>query len=176
MAFAALMAFWLAMSGSFKPLQISLGVISVIIVLFLNHKLQRHRFYEDEVSDWKQLRLGYTIHYLLWLTGQIILSGIQVAAVIIRRDMPIETYVVKFNTHFENAHQRLILGNSITLTPGTLTLDIRGDEFTVHALTYQSLSGILDHSMPNRVSGLFSKKSGNVISDVRIINTPDELS
>jgi len=175
LAFVALMAFWLAMSGKFDLQYIGFGVLSVLVVLAVNHGLRRHQFYPDEIADWNRLRLGFAAYYLVWLTWQIIISGIQVASIIVRRSLPISTYVVKFKTNLASANERMILGNSITLTPGTLTLDITEDEFTVHALTFESLSSLLDDSMPSRVARLFSRGKKAVIHDIRFIASPDEL-
>lgn len=171
--FVVLFAFWLVMSGSFTPLHIALGAISVLCVQLINYRLDHHRFFDDERENWRQFRFGYGVAYLIWLVGQIISSGLHVAWVILHRRMPVETFMVKFKADLPSAQERLILGNSITLTPGTLTLEIEGDEFTVHALTRKSLQGIISDEMPRRVAALFQRSPGSVIHDIQYLKAED---
>lgn len=168
--FLVLFAFWLVMSGSFTPLHLALGVLSVICVQIINYRLDHHNFFPDERQSWKGFRLGYALGYLGWLIAQIFYSAIHVARVIIHRKMPMETFLVKFKVNLTSAQERFILGNSITLTPGTLTVEIENDEFTVHALTSQSLAGIINDDMPRRVARLFQPEPGPVIHDLRYLN------
>lgn len=175
LSFSALMIFWLVMSGMFKPMQISQGVVSVIIVIAINHRLKRHKFFDDEMDDLSQLRFIYTPFYLLWLLSEIVKAGLHVANVIINPKKSIETYVITFKVDLPSAHAKMILGNSITLTPGTLTIDIRGDEYTVHALTPKSYEGITSDTMPRKVLKLFQKEERPVVSDIKIISKTDNL-
>ncbi|MCB1165947.1 MAG: Na+/H+ antiporter subunit E [Leptospiraceae bacterium] len=176
LSFASLFGFWLIMSGYFDWFHMSLGVLSVLIVLIMNHSLKQHSFYADEKDDLRHLRYGYFLYYLLWLSWQIIASGFHVAGIILRKSLPISTYIVRFKADLPSAHARMILGNSITLTPGTLTIDIQGNEFTVHALTPQSISTVVDDNMPSRVARLFTKERKSVVYDVRFYSSPEELS
>jgi multicomponent Na+:H+ antiporter subunit E len=61
---------------------------------------------------------------------------------------------------------RVVLGNSITLTPGTLTVDIDGDEYLVHALTEGAARDLLQDRMQTRVAGLFIDTPDDTITDV----------
>ena len=176
LTFCSLMGFWLIMSGHYDPIHIGMGVLSVILVLYVNHGLRRYSFYSDEKDDLSNLRYGYLIYYLGWLAWQIIASGFHVAGVILKKSLPISTYIVKFRADLPSAHARMILGNSITLTPGTLTIDITGNEFTIHALTPQSLSSVVNDDMPSRVARLFSREKKSIVYDVRFYTSPEELS
>jgi multicomponent Na+:H+ antiporter subunit E len=169
------MTFWLIMSGIYQPMQIGQGVVSVVIVIAINHKLKQHKFYEDEMDDLSQLRFHYTPFYLIWLITEMIKAGLHVANVIINPNRSIETYILKFRVDLPSAHAKMILGNSITLTPGTLTIDISGDHFTVHALTPKSFEGITSDEMPKKVLKLFSTEDRPVISDVRILSKSDQI-
>lgn len=167
------MTFWVIMSGFFDWFHITLGVISVSIVMAVNYRLKQTRFFDDEMDDLKELRIHYALYYIFWLIIQIVISGIHVASVIIRPKMPINTHIIKFRVDLPSAHARMILGNSITLTPGTLTIEIRDDQFTVHALTPKSFEGIVDESIPSRVLKLFTKEEHKVIHDLKIINVAE---
>jgi multicomponent Na+:H+ antiporter subunit E len=64
----------------------------------------------------------------------------------------------------------MILGNSITLTPGTVTVSIEGDIFVVHGLDDNSFEGILNDEMPQQVLKLFQTEMHPVISDIKYLS------
>lgn len=173
-SFIAFMGFWLAMSGFFDIIHISIGVVCVVAVIAFNHRLKSHIFYEDELRELNKFHFFRTAWYAVWLLVQIIKSGLHVSSVLLLSSRPVEPAIVKFRVDLPSAHARMILGNSITLTPGTLTVDIIGNEFIVHALTPASYSGIQDDSMPRHVLRLFENESRQVVSDFRVYNTPDK--
>lgn len=172
-SFALLMSFWLVMSGFFEPLQIGMGVVCVLIVMLVDAKLKNLHYEADDHDVLPQIRFGYGLYYIGWLVWQIVISGIHVAGVILSRRQVNQTAIVKFNVDLPSVQARVILGNSITLTPGTLTLDIQGDEFTVHALFPESYAGIVDDSMPQHVLKLFTADVRPVIRNVRITHQED---
>ena len=172
--FIGLMVFWVVMSGYLDAVHIGMGVVSAVLIIAFNHRLKRERFFQSELEDLHQLRIFKVFLYIFWLAYQIIISGFRVAFVILDPRMPIETYVLKFKTRLPHAQAKMILGNSITLTPGTLTIDIQEDEFTVHSLTPESCGDILNDNMPRHVLELFSDgKPGDVVQDMRIISSVD---
>jgi len=175
LSFLSLMAFWLIMSGFFDILHISYGIVSVAVVLAVNFKLKTHRFFEDEMDDLLHLRFGNVIVYIPWILLQILKSGFHVAFIILRPSTPVQPALLKFRVDLPSAHAKMSLGNSITLTPGTLTIDIKGNEFTVHALSEASYAGIVNDAMPRKVRGLFLKDSKPVISNVEIITEQKSL-
>lgn len=170
MTFISLMAFWIAMSGFLDAVHLAMGVVSVVGVMLLNHQLKKQRFFEDDMEDLSELRFGRAFFYFFWLIYQILIAGFHVLFVIIRPSMPIKPTLVTFKVDLPSSHAKVILGNSITLTPGTLTVDIEGDTFTVHALDHNSYTGIEDDSMPRQVLSLFSKEDRQVVSDFKILN------
>ncbi len=175
LSFIALMGFWLIMSGIYQPMQIAQGVISVAIVMAVNHKLKLHKFFDDEMDDLRLLRFYYVPVYVIWLLKEIILAGLHVATVIIFPGRQVETYILKFKVDLPSAHARMILGNSITLTPGTLTIDITEDEYIVHALTPKSFEAITSDIMPRKVLKLFSTEEIPVIYDIQILNKSEQI-
>jgi multicomponent Na+:H+ antiporter subunit E len=169
MSFISLMIFWVVMSGFIDVIHLSMGVVTVVGVLVFNSKLKNHQFFEDDMSDLSELRFGMAFYYFFWMIWQIIIAGFHVLWVITSPKMPIQTTVLTFRANLPSAHAKMILGNSITLTPGTLTMDIEGDLFTVHALTAKSYEGIINDEMPKMVLKLFSKEDRPVVSDINII-------
>lgn len=170
------MIFWVIMSGFFDAIHLSMGVVSVVFVMVINHKLKVKQFFDDDVDVLDKLRFGRAIYYVFWLLWQIIISGFQVAAVILKPNMPVETSILKFKVDLPGAHAKMILGNSITLTPGTLTIDISDNKFTVHSLTPASMQGIISDEMPRQVLQLFEKTARPVVYDVEIVTDNKKLS
>ncbi|MFO7848048.1 MAG: Na+/H+ antiporter subunit E [Balneolaceae bacterium] len=172
MSFISLMAFWVAMSGFLDLVHLAMGVVTVVGVMTLNYKLKQHHFFEDDMDDLSELRFGRAFFYFFWMIYQILVAGFHVLMVIIRPAMPIKPTLVTFKVDLPSAHAKMILGNSITLTPGTLTVDIEDDLFTVHALDSNSYAGIADDTMPRQVLSLFSKENRPVVRDFKIL-TPE---
>jgi len=169
MSFISLMTFWIIMSGFFDFIHLGLGVLSVTGVMYVNYKLKTHRFFEDDMDDLSELRFIRAAYYIGWLVIQIIIAGFHVAKIIIRPKMPIHTTMLTFRVNLPSAHARMILGNSITLTPGTLTIDITGDRFIVHAIDEKSFHSISSDKMPREVLKLFEKEERQVVEDLQII-------
>lgn len=162
------------MSGFFDLVHTLMGVFSVGIVLAINYKLKSHKFFEDERDALQHFRYGRFLLYIPWLVYQIIISAIQVARIILTPSLPIETTMIRFKANLPGAHAKMILGNSITLTPGTLTVEIDGDEFLVHAIAPGAYKGIVDDTMPQQVLRLFQKEVHPVVSDVTVITDQEQ--
>lgn len=164
------------MSGFLDAIHIGMGVVTVIGVLYVNYQLKSHTFFDDDMNDLRDLRFGRAIYYIGWIIVQIVISGFHVMSVIIKPSMPIRTTILTFRADLPSAHARMILGNSISLTPGTLTIDIVGDTFTVHALDRNTYQGIADDSMPRQVLKLFEKGERQVVKDLKIITKTPEVN
>lgn len=174
-SFTSLMIFWLIMSGKFEAIYLGFGVFSVASVLYVNHNLRRYRFFEDDIDGLQQLRYGRAVFYFFWMIGQIIISGFHVLKLISRPSMPIKPAMITFDADLPNVHARMILGNSITLTPGTITVDITGSRFTVHSIDTNSREGIINDQMPRQVLKLFSNEDRQVVSNVRVVTKASEV-
>lgn len=170
------MAFWIIISGFFDVIHLGLGVVSVVGVMYVNYKLKTHRFFEDDMDDLSELRFTRAVYYVAWMNIQIILAGFHVMRIIIQPKMPLHTTLIKFRVNLPSAHARMILGNSITLTPGTLTIDIEGNEFIVHAIDDKSYESIASDKMPREVLKLFQVEERQVVEDLQIITKTEKRS
>lgn len=157
------------MSGYFDAIHLAMGVATVSGVLFVNYQLKAHRFFDDDMNDIQELRFGRAVYYICWMIVQIVVAGFHVAFMIVRPKMPIHTTILIFKVDLPSAHARMILGNSISLTPGTLTIDIVGDTFTVHSLDRTSHESITSDQMPRQVLKLFEKEERQVVKDLKIM-------
>lgn len=176
LSFISLMLFWIVMSGFLDAVHLTFGVLSVAGVLMVNYQLKKHRFYSDDMDNLDELRFFRAVYYFFWLIYQIILAGFHVMGIILKPSMPIETCIIKFRVDLPSSHAKMILGNSITLTPGTLTIDIENDLFIVHALDEASYGSLVNDEMPRQVLQLFEKEDRSVISDFEVIKNKEEIS
>lgn len=160
--FSAALSFWLVLSGQFDALHIGYGVFSAALVAILTRDLERIGTRVDDRGrrvpvftfslPWPRF-LGY----LPWLLGQVVMANLQIAYVILHPRLPISPTVVRFPTRLKGDLAQSTFGNSITLTPGTITLDVAGEEFTVHALTREAARELLSREMERRVARAFGQ-------------------
>ena len=124
---------WLALSGQFHELLlIELGLASSIFVVWIAHRM---RLADDEGHP-IQMTLG-ALSFLPWLAWEIIKANIDVARIILTPRLPISPVLFKVKASQKTEVGMVAYANSITLTPGTVTVDVDGasSEFTVHAIT-----------------------------------------
>ena len=161
--FAILFAFWLVLSRRYEAKYLYIGALSAGLVTFLTHDFLYPRTYPGKkretsllltLSQWARF-LGY----LPWLLLSIVKANLQVAYLILHPQMPIDPAFIKFRTQLRSKVAHVTLANSITLTPGTLTVDLEEGCYIVHALTPQSAQGLLTGQMQNKVGAIFGEKA-----------------
>ena len=150
--FVNLMAVWLLLSGHFDATLITYGVLSCIGVVALMAHLE---ILDREALPW-HLGLRFFL-YLPWLLKEVVLSNIAVAKVILSPSLPIHPRILRIAANQKTQVGQVVYANSITLTPGTVTLDVRDGHFLVHALTTESAEGLLTGEMDRRVAHLDEK-------------------
>jgi len=182
--YVLLFAFWLLLSGHYDFIHIFYGVISVSAVVWLNYRLKKYAFFEEEMSRADAnlkgnkpvtIRFFRLFFYIPWLIWQIVIASLQVAVVVLNPKMPIEPAIIKFKSRLPSLSARVILANSITLTPGTITLQLLDDEFIVHALMDMSATGITEDSLPAQVAKLYEKKPSQVAYKFEIIKSQGDM-
>ncbi len=147
-----LSTFWLLLSGYIQPLLLFFGAVSVAIVLLVLRRM-------DEVDQQRQqlgtgLRL---IRYLPWLIGQIISSSVHVTKLIWGSPEKVSPSLAKIKAENVPPDTRTLYANSITLTPGTLSVDLVDDEVTVHALQKSSIEELEQGAMEKKITDLWGK-------------------
>ena len=106
------------------------------------------------------------IAYIPWLIEQIILANIHVAALALNPKMPIDPKIITFKTKLESDVSWVTMANSITLTPGTITVDIKEGVFYVHALSKKVAHDLLTGEMEDRVAHIYMEADHIYIQDV----------
>ena len=147
---ASLAVFWLLLSGYFtEPLLLTLGALSVIVTVYL--ALRADRIDGERVSFRLDLPI---IRYWIWLLVEIVKANIDVAKLIISPTMVLSPRMVRVKATQKSDMGLVIYANSITLTPGTVTVDIDDDELVVHAITQEMADGLATGDMDARVTAL----------------------
>ena len=126
---AILFGFWLLLSGHDTPLLLSFGVLSCVLVVYLSMRME---VVDDEGVPLQAL--GRVMLYLPWLLKEIFVANITVAKVILTPGLPISPRMVVFHGTQRTDVGRALYANSITLTPGTITTGVEGQDYQVHAL------------------------------------------
>lgn len=163
-----MMAFWLLLSGHYDLFHITLGVISVFLVMLFNYRLKKHRFVDEGQANNIELKYYTFIYYIPWLFWQLIKSGVQVALIVIKPKMPIDPVMIKIKTDLPSATSRVILANSITLTPGTLTVTMVDNDLLIHTLIEKNAGDITDSYMPDMVGSLYGVKGEKMVAEYRV--------
>ena len=145
----SLSAFWLLMSGHYTPLILFLGAISVGFVLYLTKRMDS---LDEDIFEFKLKRRHFS--YWSWLAKEIFKANLDVAKVILAPNMKLSPRILRVPTSQSSELGAVIYANSITLTPGTVSVDIEGDEIIVHALTQELMDGLTEGDMDKRVNYL----------------------
>ena len=151
--FLLLLLFWVPFSGHFDAFHLTLGVLSCALVALLSHKLLFDRFSEGG----KLKKTGRFIAYMPWLMWQIVLSNLHVAYLVFRPGK-IAPQVVELDTNLRSDMSKVTLANSITLTPGTVTMEITGGKFYVHALDGKTADDVRGGEMERRAARVFMEE------------------
>lgn len=157
-----LFAFWVLLSGQFDAFHLTLGAICASLVAYLYHDLL---FANVRVGDMRIVAWRF-ITYIPWLLYQILMSNIHVASLVLRRKMPIDPKIVTFKTKLETDISCVTLANSITLTPGTITMEIRDGVYYVHALSKKVADELRAGEMEDRVAHIFMEADHLYVQDV----------
>ena len=127
-----LAALWLGLSGLYKTLILSLGAASILMSAILAYRLD---ILDREGSPYA--RLPQLVSYWGWLVVEIFKANWIVIKACVRSELDINPALVKVKTVCESDLARTVFANSITLTPGTVSVAIEGDKILVHALYEQ---------------------------------------
>jgi multicomponent Na+:H+ antiporter subunit E len=156
--FTLLFAFWVFLSGFFDLFHLSLGVICSAIVAFASHDLI---FTETNLQK-RHITGKNFVLYLPWLIYQIYLANVHVVYLVWHPRMPIDPKIISFKTKWKGDLVLVTMANSITLTPGTITLNIRDGEYFVHALSKKVADDLLGGEMQDRVGRIYGEEDWRV--------------
>ena len=139
--------FWIFLSGEFSFILLLSGIISSLLVSYISH---------DLLIGNGDMKLGFIrtirfIRFLPWLLWQIVLANIDLAIRTLHPKMPINPMLINFKNNLKTDLGMVILANSITLTPGTVTIDVNENDFFIHVISEKAAQSLISGEMQARV-------------------------
>lgn len=132
-----------------ERLLLGLGLGSCLLVTALVHRMDR---IDGSPTNWGLA--GRSLFYVPWLLLEILKSNLHVTRLILDPSLPIRPQLISGPASQKSELGQVIYANSITLTPGTVTLDLRDGQVLVHAISEVTASGITDGEMNRKVAAL----------------------
>lgn len=130
---------WLILNGKVTLEIVLLGAVLVVLVLLAMTRLTNYSL-KRELKIWRKVPLA--LAYVFVLIWEILKANAVVARIILDRRVKVEQTVVYVNIDLNTDFCKMLMANSITLTPGTMTASVDGNTFTVHCLSREMLDGI----------------------------------
>ncbi len=146
--FVTLVILWLLLSGHYTTLILSLGLVSILSVTLISLRMNLIAYDQPETF----IRFMKYIPYSFWLVIEILKSNIDVCKRILNPSLPISPRWVTVKSSQFSEFGKIVYANSITLTPGTISIDVEGDNIEVHALSEIGVEGLATGDMDKRIS------------------------
>lgn len=161
---AILFVFWIVLSGMMKAKFLIIGFFTSLIIAWLTGPLLRLPSLARKNEVYLAFDFPYLkfIKYLPWLLWEVVKANIDVVKLVLNPKMPIDPVIIKFKKPMANPLAHVILANSITLTPGTITMDLEEGVYYVHAISKEAAEALApkegEGEMPRRVAYIFSEQ------------------
>ena len=143
----ALFMVWVLFSASFEWNHLGLGLICSFVVAWIN---SGHALFVPKFRLW----LGILL-YLPWLFYKIIQSSVQLTKIILHPSLPIAPQLISVETKLRHHAAVVLLGNSITLTPGTITAEVDRNKLIIHALDKALAEDITSKQIESKIADIF---------------------
>ena len=127
-----LLGLWLLLSGIYTPMIVGFGAASAVLAVYVVRRMDA----EDGAPVLQTLGPFRFLGYLLWLMGEIAKANWAVTKIVMSPEMPIRQHLFAIPFSQKSDLARVIFANSITLTPGTITVETEEDRFLVHAVAF----------------------------------------
>ena len=173
-----LVGLWVGLSGKLNDLFLTAGIISAAVVVFVTEAI----FHPSDPLGFERppsrfswlagtiLRLVVYFPLLLW---EIVVANIHVAQLVLNPRMPISPSLIEFESPLRTEASNAVLANSITLTPGTVTVDMSAHRFIIHCISDTSRQAIEDGALLKRVAHAFGETIE--VPEVRDVTSAEEV-
>ena len=145
----ALFSVWLVLSGKYDILHVVLGFLVSCGVAWLNTGFPHSPF-----QDFPWVRV---VLYGPWLFLRVVESSLHLTKLILNPSLPIEPRLITYRSHLKHRGAIVLLGNSVTLTPGTITVEINDNEFLVHAIDEAAGNDLTSGRMERKIARVFQE-------------------
>ncbi|MCX8118254.1 MAG: Na+/H+ antiporter subunit E [Desulfobacterota bacterium] len=157
LTFLVMFFFWVILSGLFGAFHLIAGLFSSALVALLSHDLLVQGKAEKLLTkSWRLIR------YIPWELWQIVLANFDVAYRVLHPKLPIDPRIFEFETDLRGDWALTTLANSITLTPGTITIQVEPERgrFLVHGISKEAEEALtLEQTMQRKVGHVFMEPS-----------------
>lgn len=150
-AVLGLFVLWLVLSGSYDLIHVVIGAIIASMIVWFTPIGPPHV---------RRVSWLAVLGYVPWLIGRILKSGFHVSRLILHPALPISPKIIHHKTKLTSDGEIVVLGNSITLTPGTITVEVAPGELVVHTIDEASSKDLVNGVFDAKVSRLFSVIGG----------------
>lgn len=132
--FITLVLFWILLNGTLAVDTLLIGVVASLVIVY---------FFRDSLSFLSEFRftpqaLIASLKYVIYFLKELVISNLRLATVVLSPTLPINPGIVKVRTRLKSRMGRLLLANSITLTPGTLTVEMEDEWLYIHWVNLES--------------------------------------
>jgi multicomponent Na+:H+ antiporter subunit E len=148
---AALFVMWVMLSGKFDLFHLGLGLVLSFCVAWIN---SGHSPFVPRFGLWGRILL-----YLPWLFTRIVHSSLHVTKLILHPRLPIHPRLIHYESTLQELPAVVLLGNSITLTPGTITVEVNEKVLLVHALDEVSAEDVTSGKFESKIAEVFGGKA-----------------
>ncbi len=152
----AMFSFWILLSGEFTFILITSGIVASLIVAYLSHDI----FIGKADLKTETGRVFKFIVYVPWLLWEIILANVEIAYLVLNPKPLVDPQIVRFKNDLKTDLGIVTLAHSITLTPGTVTVEANEEEFVIHAIWQKSADGIIGGEMQRKVKKIEGELEG----------------
>lgn len=156
--FVALSAFWFALSQRLEPLFVLLGLATAAAVTALTNGITRSALGPGRGRipiGRLPVVVARAVGFAIWMAGRILMSSVQLAHMALSPRLPIEPCTLRFRTELRSPLARTVLTNSISMVPGTLTIEVEGGWVLIHALAPTQAEDLLSGRLQNKVASVF---------------------
>ena len=143
-----LLCFWLVLSGHYTAITVPAGIVSVIGVVLLARRMD----IVDEEGHPIHLLPRALFSYWPWLAKEIAKAAWDVTKIVLNPKLPVSPTLIRVRANQRTAVGIAVYANSITLTPGTITARVKGNELLVHAITRDGAEDLAEGTMDRRVT------------------------
>ncbi len=161
--FLILFLFWTTLSGKLDVKHLTIGAVTSLVVAWVTLSLLRLPSGENKDDYYLafDIPIRRLLAYVPWLIWEVVKANVHVALIVLNPKMPIEPKMFKFTKKMDSPVAQVLLANSITLTPGTITVDLQDNVYIVHALDEDSEKALTPDEgeavMPEKVARLFQE-------------------
>ena len=149
----ALFVMWVMLTGKYDGLHLVLGLGLSFWVAWIN---SGHSPFVPRFHIW-----GKILFYLPWLFTRIVHSSLHLTKLILHPKLPIHPRLIRYESKLHSVPAIVLLGNSVTLTPGTITAEVKGKTLLVHAMDEVSGEDLTSRRMESKIAEVFGEKESS---------------